>query len=227
MHNDEKIAEKCIDSVMEVIKNVKGAELLILDDGSTDQTPFILEKMKQKYRSLLLLNHKKQKGYGVAVQSGTYFAIREGFDYCLYLEPKPAILPREITSFVETIPLGYDCVKASRYMTKSKISGPPAYKIALSAIINSLVSFSFRIGIKDCTNVIRMIRLKKLRGLKFKENDTSIIFEELYYLKKRQSTFKEIPYSVTERKDSLNYNHIYPKNILNLITYSFKSLFIL
>jgi glycosyltransferase involved in cell wall biosynthesis len=45
-------------------------EVIIVDDGSQDQTPDIVYQMMEQYPSLRLVRHPKNMGYGAALQTG-------------------------------------------------------------------------------------------------------------------------------------------------------------
>ncbi len=45
-------------------------ELIIVDDGSTDQTPAILKRLQKKIPQLKILTHKKNEGVGKAILDG-------------------------------------------------------------------------------------------------------------------------------------------------------------
>ena len=102
----------------------------------------------------------------------------------------------------------------------------PRYRKLISQVGNYIASILFRIGIKDCTNGFRMVRLELLNGVKFKENDFSIILEELYYLKKNGAMFKEIPYTLTSRRDSISHFSYKPKTFYNYFKYLVKAAFV-
>jgi hypothetical protein len=67
----------------------------------------------------------------------------------------------------------------------------------------------FGIGIHDCTNGFRMVRISNLDNINFKERSFAIILEELYKLKKMNSDFTEIPVVLSSRtntKSSFTYS---------------------
>lgn len=227
MFNEEAVAEKCITTIMGVIKKLpQRIMLLVINDGSTDRTGFMLKKMQKKYPLLEVITHKKNKGYGGALQTGIHYALKKKITYCLHMDSDLTNDPKDIPKFIKIIPQGYDCVKASRYCKDSKVIGVPPYRKTISIIGNYLARALFRVGINDCTNGFRMVKLEKLKGITFEENNFSIILEELYYLKKRNATFKEIPYILTTRKNSQSHFIYKPSIFYDYFKYAFKSFFI-
>lgn len=88
MLNEEKIASLSIDSVIREISQLKNKiTLIVIDDGSTDKTPKILKLKKNQHRDkLIILTHRKNKGYGAAMQTGISYGIKEKYDFYLAMD---------------------------------------------------------------------------------------------------------------------------------------------
>lgn len=228
MYNEEAVAAACIETVMKTISKLNTfTTLLVVNDGSRDNTERILQEKQKKYRSkLIVITHKKNKGYGAALQTGMKTALKMGFEWCLHMDSDLTNNPKYIPHFIKHISDKYDCVKASRYIKGAKIVNVPTYRRVISVVGNYIASLIFGIGIKDCTNGFRMVRLEKIRGLHFKENNFSIILEELYYLKKRKAKFTEIPYTITARTNSKSHFTYKPKIFYDYFKYVIKSAFV-
>ncbi|MGF3555147.1 MAG: glycosyltransferase family 2 protein, partial [Thermoplasmatota archaeon] len=67
--NEEEVIEETINTVENYFKK-KNFELLIVNDGSTDKTTEIVEKLMKKYSNLRLVNHEKNLGMGAALNTG-------------------------------------------------------------------------------------------------------------------------------------------------------------
>lgn len=224
MYNEEKDASNCVDSVIRIISKMKHTKLFVIDDGSKDSTAQILKDKRKKYKSkLLILSHNKNKGYGKALQTGIRFALKQGFQYGLFMDSDLTNDPKMIPRFAMFMEDGYDCVKASRYIKNGKVIGVPFLKRAISKIGNSIASFLFRIKIKDCTNGFRMVKLDKLKNIRFKESDFSIIFEELYILKKKNAKFYEIPTILTARRYTKSHFTYNPRLFWDYLKYAIKA----
>lgn len=228
MYNEEKVAKNCIDAVMKVTSQMKiRTKLIIINDGSKDKTSSILEEKRKKYtKQLIILTHKMNQGYGAAVQSGSKKAIQLGFDWVLHMDSDLTNDPKYIHSFAKYAYGKYDCIKASRYIKGSSIINVPQYRKLISRVGNYIASALFNIGIKDCTNGFRMVRLKLLNKVKFREKNFSIILEELYYLKKNNAAFIEIPYTLTARTSSVSHFSYKPKTFYDYFKYLIKAVFI-
>ncbi|MEK0411480.1 glycosyltransferase, partial [Limosilactobacillus reuteri] len=54
--------------------NYENFEVLVMDDGSTDQTAAILARLRERYPRLRTIKIKKNKGKAHAFNIGMYFA---------------------------------------------------------------------------------------------------------------------------------------------------------
>lgn len=72
-HNEEVVIEDTIDYLMTKI-NYGNYEVLVTDDGSTDETPAILARLQKKYPKLRVILIDKNKGKAHAFDIGMAFA---------------------------------------------------------------------------------------------------------------------------------------------------------
>lgn len=225
MYNEERVASKCIDEVLKEILRLKNKSILIVvDDGSQDKTKEILSKKAKKYKNqLVILTHEKNSGYGAALQTGIREAIKRRFEFYLTMDSDLTNPPRYIPEFINAMSSNVDCVKASRYIKGGGVANVPYFRQVISVAGNFLASKIFDLGIKDCTNGFKMVRLKLLENIEFKENNFSIILEELYYLKKKKAKFSEIPNTIYVRKNSKSHFKYTPKIFYDYFKYVLKS----
>jgi 1,2-diacylglycerol 3-beta-glucosyltransferase len=95
-HNEENTIENCVKSLINLDYNVDGIknyEIIVIDDGSTDNTPSILNKIEGKYDFFKVMTRKlplagKGKGYvlndGLKLAKGEIIAV---FDADALVEP--------------------------------------------------------------------------------------------------------------------------------------------
>lgn len=86
IYNVEKYLKKCIDSLINQIKNEEDVEVLLIDDGSTDNSIEICDIYADKY-SYIQVYHKKNGGlsdarnFGIRKSSGDYLIFIDSDDY--------------------------------------------------------------------------------------------------------------------------------------------------
>ena len=83
IYNVELYLRECIDSV--IMQSYKNLEIILVDDGSTDQSPYICDAYA-KIDSRIKVIHKKNGGLsdarnvGIRASSGAYIALVDSDD---------------------------------------------------------------------------------------------------------------------------------------------------
>lgn len=72
-HNEEIVIGKTIEYLMNQL-NYSNYEVLVTDDGSTDETPAILRRLSDQYENLRVIRIEKNKGKAHAFDIGVAFA---------------------------------------------------------------------------------------------------------------------------------------------------------
>ncbi|WP_336066715.1 glycosyltransferase family 2 protein [Mesoflavibacter sp. CH_XMU1404-2] len=123
MYNSEKFILKTINSV--VNQTYSNWELLLIDDGSTDNTIQIVEGFKQKYTNIKLLQNQtnlgasKSRNKGILEAKGDYIAFLDADDLW-----KPNKLDLQI-QFMQT----HNCYVSFSSYEQIDESGKPLYKL--------------------------------------------------------------------------------------------------
>jgi len=227
MFNEEKNAGRCVDSIIKEINKLSyRIKLFVVNDGSKDKTLSILKSKKNKYKNKLeIVSYKSNGGYGYALKQGISKAAQKNFDYVLFMDSDLTNDPKDIYKFIESLKYDPDCVKASRYIKGGGVKGVPLKRQIISRMANFISSLFFGLGIKDCTNGFRMVKLSKIKYLNFRENSFPIIVEELYQLKKNNAKIIEVPVILNSRKSSKSSFSYKPMTFINYGKYVIKSLF--
>jgi len=227
MYNEEVSASNCVDKVVKELSKIKNfTKLLAINDGSKDKTLEILNQKHKVYKNKVeVISYPKNKGYGHALSTGIKQAIKDGFEYYITMDSDLTNDPKYIHDFINAMSNKVDCVKASRYIDNGKVLNVPLFRRVVSIVGNNLAELFLGLGIKDYTNGFKMVRLSLLKGVKFKENNFSIILEEIYHLKKRGAKFAEIPNTLTVRKNSKSHFRYTPEIFYDYFKYLVLSLF--
>jgi glycosyltransferase involved in cell wall biosynthesis len=123
-------------SVAEVIGDVRAcipsADLLVIDDGSTDGTA-----ARAREAGALVASLPFNQGLGAALQTGYLHALREGYEVCAHLDADGQHPPREVARLLEEIYADRaDLVIGSRYRDPGKAESDD-YKPTLSRRIGT------------------------------------------------------------------------------------------
>lgn len=69
--NEEANLEESIGRMaVALTASARTSEIIVIDDGSQDGTPAVLERLKARHASLRVIRHPANRGYGAAVRSG-------------------------------------------------------------------------------------------------------------------------------------------------------------
>ena len=200
MYNEELGAARCVQAVCGVLSRAwPDSCLFVVNDGSRDLTEQIIRQEQLSQPLLRVVSYPNNKGYGAALLEGAKAARAAGFDFGLYMDSDLTNDPELIPVFARAIQRDVDVVKASRYIKDGGMSGVPLYRQMISRLGNLIASLLCGIGIRDCTNGFRAVRLSLLEGVSFRERGFPSIMEELWVLKEKGAKFSEIPYILTSR----------------------------
>jgi glycosyltransferase involved in cell wall biosynthesis len=203
MYDEERGAERCVRCVTGILaEQLPSARLFVVNDGSRDDTGPILRRLVAEGLPFTFVDLERNAGYGGALRAGGDRADRDGFTFALFMDSDLTNDPALIPLFWGVLSSGlYDVVKASRYVRGGGMLGVPAWRQWYSIVGNRIASVLFGMGIRDCTNGFRAVRLSALRGVQLHERGFPSILEELLELKRRGARATELPYVLTSRSD--------------------------
>ena len=78
----------------------QGYPVIVVNDGSTDQTATLLE---QSGLPLTVLNHPRNRGKGIALRTALAYAHTQGFQYAITLDADGQHFPEDIPVLVEAL----------------------------------------------------------------------------------------------------------------------------
>ena len=151
-HNEERRIE---DTCRRVLRQAV-ASVLVVDDGSTDRTPSILDRLAREHAALTVV-HQPNRGYG-ATHKTLLDAFRESdADAFVLLHGDGQHVPEEIGSLLDALRGGADVVLGSRALGDMRAGGMPLYKYlgnrVLTYVENGVFGTrisSFHCGFKAC-----------------------------------------------------------------------------
>jgi glycosyltransferase involved in cell wall biosynthesis len=228
MYNEEVGAQRCVERVVAEMKKLPvSSRLIVVNDGSKDKTEFILKELNKEYgTNLVVVTHPHNRGYGAGLITGIKTAVKLGYKFGIMMDSDLTNDPKYLIDFVKAMDDEVDCVKASRYIKGGKMEGVPLKRQLISRWGNMIAALLFNVGVKDCSNGFRMVRLSLEKKIDFKENNFAMIMEEMYYLKKMGANFKEIPNTLTSRVDTDTNFRYTPSIFWDYLKYPLKSVFI-
>ena len=166
-----------VTTVNEVLDEVLkySAQILVVDDGSTDGTA---ELLKQR-DDIILLQHEENKGYGGALRSAFTYAIENGYQILVTVDCDGQHEPQRIMQFVETCEAkNADIVSGSRYLKKfENDSEAPAQRRKINQTVTALINEHLDFGITDAFCGFKAYRIEALRRLEITETGYAMPLE--------------------------------------------------
>lgn len=172
-------------------KQVEHFEIIVINDGSTDDTEKVLKKLSLEYRFLKWINLDENKGYGAAIRAGLSSA-SEDFIFITDADGQVdcSALPGLINEYK-----GWDLVIGYRPDRKD-----PLYRVIYGKIWNLLCRRLFKTDLRDVDCAFKLIRSAFLKNSVFQAYGAMISVELVTCIKKQQGIILEIPVNHFSRK---------------------------
>jgi dolichol-phosphate mannosyltransferase len=136
-------------------------EIIVIDDGSTDQTRAILDEVAQSIPALRPLTNPGPHGFGRAI---IYGLDRMNGDAGVIMMADESDDPRDVVRYWNVLNDGYDAVFGSRFIKGGGVIDYPPLKLWLNRIFNRMIRFLFHIRLNDTTNAFKAYRRSAIDG---------------------------------------------------------------
>lgn len=165
-YNEAGALKAVVQDLYEVFRRAgfQQIELIVVDDGSRDQTGEIAQSLQKSY-PLTLLRHPINRGLGAALKTGMYYAAYASLpeDIILTTESDGTQPAHKLVELAQRIHEGAEFAVATP-LEKSDFAGVPFYRRFLSHGVNLLYGFLFPMeGLKGYTNLSRGFRASLLQ----------------------------------------------------------------
>lgn len=160
--NEAENLEECINQIVAELTSYEiEHEVIIIDDGSTDNTSKVADKIRHEYSTVRYIKNGGENGFGRAVRIG--LSEYTGDAVAIMMADR-SDSPRDLVNYWNKLQEGYECVFGSRFIRGSKVHDYPKIKLLVNRLVNTMIRYSFRIETNDITNAFKMYTREAIEG---------------------------------------------------------------
>jgi glycosyltransferase involved in cell wall biosynthesis len=184
-YNNEKTLEKVVQEVLGITGDV-----IVVNDGSTDSTPLILEK----FRNIRVVSYTQNQGKGYALKKGFELAVKKGYQYAVTIDSDGQHYAKDIAAFIEKSKEHPDAlIVGSRQLPADRMRKGSSFANRFS---NFWFKFIAGITLPDTQSGFRIYPLSKLKDIHFYTRKYEFELEVLVRSAWRGIPVTSIPISV-------------------------------
>lgn len=186
VYNEEKHLDAVLDAVGHYTPNV-----LVIDDGSTDQSKLILARRQD----VCVISHHQNCGYGQSIMHGLHFALGCDFKWVITMDCDLQHEPRQIPDFLKAIEEDdADIISGSRYIqTADEEVSPPADRRQINKMITRSLKETLGLNLTDAFCGFKAYRLEAVSRLELTETGYAFPLEFWVQAACRKLRIREIP----------------------------------
>lgn len=153
--------EKYLDRVLEAARGFSH-NILVIDDGSTDNTPHLL----RRHGGIEIITHAQNRGYGKSLADAFSFAIRRGFSTLVTMDCDEQHEASFIPSFVRSAKISdADIISGTRYPHGFDSNIAPEDRRAINARISAMLNERLGLSLTDAFCGFKAYRVSALKCL--------------------------------------------------------------
>lgn len=185
------------ETIKEIRKTYKNADIVVVDDGSRDNTAKVALESAD-----YLLTHRHNCGLGAALSTGIEFAKRRGYSACLTFDADGQHDPKDIASAFKAIESGSDVVIGSRFLGTH--SNMPRFRRFILTLSNFTTFIFFGIWTSDSQSGFRGFSRRAIETIKLRTNRMEVSSEIFGQVKRHKLVFHELPIHIRYTDYSLS-----------------------
>jgi glycosyltransferase involved in cell wall biosynthesis len=150
-YNDSgTIASMVIRAVQAAAELTSDFEVIVVNDGSADATPQIVDELARTYPNVRVVHHPTNRGYGGALQTGFRSATKE---LIFYTDGDAQYDPAELAVLWKQMSDGVDLVNGYKISRSD-----PLHRIVIGRVYHHIVTMLFGLSVRDVDCDFRLMR---------------------------------------------------------------------
>lgn len=188
-YNEEANIAEAIERAVRVVSEspfIRQAEILVINDGSTDGTRRVVEDLGRRYSMVRLIDHPENKGYGATLRTGIEAARME---YVFFTDADLQFDIIELSNLLVHLP-AYPVVIGYRAPRRD-----PAMRLLNARVWNLLNRVLFGLKVRDIDCAFKIFKRELVQELALESEGAMLSAELLIRLSRSDVPLKEIPVS--------------------------------
>jgi len=162
-YNEAGVVETTIRAVVDTLGGADvDHEVLVVDDGSTDGTTEILDRLADELEQVRWARSPYSGGYGLTVRAGLE---RFEGDAVAVMMADGSDDPRDLLLYHRVLERGYDCAFGSRFIPGARVHDYPRVKLVINRVVNLGIRVLFRHAYNDTTNAFKAYRREVIENI--------------------------------------------------------------
>jgi len=185
-YNDSgTIASMVVGAVLAAGRLTKDFEVIVINDGSRDATPIIIDELARVYPQVRVIHHPVNRGYGGALRSGFAGATKE---WIFYTDGDAQYDPREMVDLWAMLGPGIDMVNGYKISRSD-----PLHRIVIGRLYHHAVTLLFGLKVRDVDCDFRLMRRAIFDRVRLTKNSGVICLEMMKKITDAGFTIAEAP----------------------------------
>jgi len=179
------IASMVVSAVLAAGRLTPDYEVIIINDGSRDSTPLILDELARVYPQVRVVHHDGNRGYGGALRSGFANASKE---WVFYTDGDAQYDPREMALLWERMAPDVDLVNGYKISRSD-----PLHRILIGRIYHETVRLLFGLRVRDVDCDFRLLRRSIFDRVRLEKSSGVICLEMMKKIQDAGFRIAEVP----------------------------------
>ena len=160
-------------------------EVVVINDGSTDDTANLLDELAQRYDRLRVLHRTQPSGYGGVLRAGFAAATK---DWIFYTDGDAQYDARELVLLAQAVSDGVDMVNGYKIKRHD-----PFHRVLIGLAYQYFVKFLFGLTIRDVDCDFRLMRRAIFDRVALESTTGTITFEMVKKIQDAGFRIVEVP----------------------------------